>query len=270
MTSTTCNIALYVFDIRDFPDMDEINDSNQSLSRFATDRERVLQYHFRPDRCRCLAGQLLIKKFVGDSIIRSDLQAGLTTIKPVRSLGPMFNISHDDNYVILATCDGFSIGVDLMRIKASSSSVTVHDMLINLRNIFTDNEWGYIQGSDSDSVQLERFYRLWTSKEAYVKCLGTGLYTEPSDISLHGFCHPGGEQDVRITHLHHEEQSQMFHIRVSTEVLPGHVMATCAGPVAACDPSWTKFLELPSQPLTMKIENVHIHPLIQVRLSQLV
>lgn len=268
--TTTCNISLYVFDIRDFPETDAIDRSENSLSRLATDRDRVLQYHFRADRCRCLAGQLLVANFVGQPIIRSDIQAGNSSIKPVHRQGPMFNISHDEDLVVLATCEGFSIGIDLMRIKVSNPSVAVHEMLLNLRNIFTDIEWDYIQAGEREDGKLERFYQLWTGKEAYVKCLGTGLYTEPSELSLHGISQSLEEQDVQITHTHDEERSRMFRIRVSSKVLPGYVVTTCAGPVGACDPSWTKFLEPTKPKLPSRIEKLHIESLQQIRLSQLV
>ena len=70
-----------------------------------------------------------------------------------------------------AAPDGPAIGVDLERIDTDRRS------LADLRRIadhFAPEEAGFLQ-SLPDERATEVFYRLWTCKEACLKCLGTGI-----------------------------------------------------------------------------------------------
>jgi phosphopantetheine--protein transferase-like protein len=158
-------------------------------------------------------------------------------VKP-STKGSLFNLSHDDDLVVLGTSGILSVGVDVMKIKVSVGSASVDQMLSNLRSIFSDREWGYIQTGGED-VKLERFHRLWTAKEAYVKCLGTGLYVEPQELELFGF--EGDKLFVR--QKGNETRSSKFVVRVFPRLLPGYMLSICVGPPQDCDASWTQFLD---------------------------
>jgi 4'-phosphopantetheinyl transferase len=70
-----------------------------------------------------------------------------------------------------AAPDGPALGVDLERID------TARRTLADLRRIadhFAPEESHFIQGLPDDKA-AEVFYRLWTCKEACLKCLGTGI-----------------------------------------------------------------------------------------------
>jgi 4'-phosphopantetheinyl transferase len=86
-----------------------------------------------------------------------------------------FSISHTHDAFAFAISDGFEIGVDL---EKNDRNI---DFLSITRKFFSTAERAYILDSPSDS--RNRFFLLWTRKEALLKALGTGIisnlaYTE--------------------------------------------------------------------------------------------
>lgn len=76
-----------------------------------------------------------------------------------------FNISHTNNCII-AAFSNYPIGVDIE--KVSKPDIRIAE------RFFTSAELKYILRSDSE--QNERFYEIWTKKEAYIKNLGKGFF----------------------------------------------------------------------------------------------
>jgi 4'-phosphopantetheinyl transferase len=78
--------------------------------------------------------------------------------------GLFFSVSHSGDLVLIAVSNS-EIGVDVEFIKPD---MRYHDIL---PEYFVDSEIEFIQQSNS----TERFYTLWTRKEALSKGIGTGL-----------------------------------------------------------------------------------------------
>ena len=237
------NVRLFSSDIREINDNDRL-DINSEIMKYSRDRERVSSYYQRDDRARCVVGELLTRHIADDSVRNFLLEDGMR-IKPVSPSSLLFNLSHDSDFVVLATSGTHSVGVDIMKVKPSNRNVSVRDMLENLRNIFDTHEWEYIQAGNNDETKLKRFYKLWTAKESYVKCLGTGLYTEPQDISLSGFTNEDSPSNLALDVSQNgcETTSKRFKVNVFDELIDDYILAVCVGPVNACNPSWTKFIE---------------------------
>lgn len=72
-----------------------------------------------------------------------------------------FSISHSGSLIAFTSCN-HPVGIDVQEVKDSISPAL---------RFFTENEQEYVSGS------LERFFEIWTKKEAYVKMLGSGLST---------------------------------------------------------------------------------------------
>ena len=77
-----------------------------------------------------------------------------------------FNISHSGNYVVIAV-SRFNIGIDIQRMEKNNQ-------LVAERN-FHQNECTYINEGEDENVKTQRFYEVWTVKEAYLKNVGIGL-----------------------------------------------------------------------------------------------
>ncbi|MGI8509200.1 MAG: 4'-phosphopantetheinyl transferase family protein [Gemmatimonadaceae bacterium] len=88
-----------------------------------------------------------------------------------------FNVSHACGHAVYAVCTTAEVGVDIEcddgRIDPPGLAPT----------ICSANELRQVQGRPA-AEQRELFFRLWTRKEAYLKCLGHGLNTEPSSIEM--------------------------------------------------------------------------------------
>lgn len=82
------------------------------------------------------------------------------------------NVSHSGDWLVVATGSGGGIGIDVERVADVDLDVCY--------NCFIDTELDYIWKSDSG--KLERFFQLWTLKEAYLKYLGTGLSSSLKDF----------------------------------------------------------------------------------------
>jgi len=79
-----------------------------------------------------------------------------------------FNLSHTRGLVALAICQGFDVGID---VEDSSRPLDVFELA---PLALSPNEWSAIEPL-APTERTQRFYQLWTLKEAYVKALGAGL-----------------------------------------------------------------------------------------------
>jgi 4'-phosphopantetheinyl transferase len=79
-----------------------------------------------------------------------------------------FNLSHSGRYAVVGVCAASAIGVDVEEIRVIPEC---HDLA---RKYFAPHEAAWIR-EGADEEQLERFYRLWTIKEAFVKATGDGM-----------------------------------------------------------------------------------------------
>ena len=75
-----------------------------------------------------------------------------------------FNVSHTHN-MIAAAISNNPVGVDVEEIKEIDLGIA--------KRFFTGQEQNYIDKSQNNIY--ERFFEIWTKKEAYIKCTGKGL-----------------------------------------------------------------------------------------------
>ena len=88
-----------------------------------------------------------------------------------------FNISHDNDLIVLAMHETIPIGVDVMKRK----NVDFDDDVV--RVFSTKNEWNSLcKGTLED--QPENSLRLFTAKEAAAKAIGTGFHVNPCELEF--------------------------------------------------------------------------------------
>ena len=81
-----------------------------------------------------------------------------------------FNLSHSDGYVTVAVAD-CPVGIDI-------ETKTDPELKISAR-FYAEEEQAAVRGAADPQKE---FRRIWTRKEAYVKCTGSGLNVEISEI----------------------------------------------------------------------------------------
>jgi Phosphopantetheinyl transferase len=77
-----------------------------------------------------------------------------------------FSISHNQDWIGIAFSN-HSVGIDIEKLRVYKP------MLV--KRFFHPKEYEFLQSFNFQDEKNEAFTRLWTLKEAYVKCTGTGI-----------------------------------------------------------------------------------------------
>lgn len=142
-------------------------------------RERVSRYKDTQRRKCSVAGEKLVKEYIGKSLNISPEALLILTDKngkPYIENCPIhFNISHCENILAYAFSDK-EIGIDIEKIRPISLSVA--------KRFFSEEEQKYVFGfiptkedikSFDDIITYEKIYRIFTLKEAICKKSGIGI-----------------------------------------------------------------------------------------------
>lgn len=89
-----------------------------------------------------------------------------------------FNLTHTRNGFAFALSKDFYVGIDLEEIN---QGIDIHSIA---KSFFSPEEHGYIFGSKSGVYN--RFFLLWTRKEALLKALGTGIINNLKQVEVSG------------------------------------------------------------------------------------
>ena len=156
------------------------DDEIDALAAFvsAERRERIGRFRRREDRMRSLLAELLARMLLARRLHAApgDIRFGRDRFgKPRCVSGPAhFNLSHSGEWVVAAV-SGREIGVDVERIDPRMD-LSLADRL------FTPAERAYFESEEQG--RRERFFELWTFKESYIKCTGTGLSVPLASFSV--------------------------------------------------------------------------------------
>jgi 4'-phosphopantetheinyl transferase len=115
-----------------------------------------------------------------------------------------FNVSHSDEWVVLAFGKNRNIGVDIEKIK------TEMDVEGIAARFFTPEEIELLKAA-ADKPAL--FFRIWARKEAYVKACGSTLFSELNRFSVP--IKQSGEKDG--WYFHHLEAGSKYAAAVVTD-----------------------------------------------------
>ncbi|MBE6821090.1 MAG: 4'-phosphopantetheinyl transferase superfamily protein [Ruminococcaceae bacterium] len=133
----------------------------------------VLKMQSEHKRKLRIAADMLCRKGVSEfcGIAENEIAIGYTAAgKPYAEGLPVnFSISHSGDYAVCAV-SGSEIGIDVEKIR------TVHPRAHE--KFCTESEARYVNGEENG------FFKLWTLKEAYFKCTGTGLGADIKDVSF--------------------------------------------------------------------------------------
>lgn len=132
-----------------------------------TRKEKILKLRTFTKQKQSLGAGLLIKKYVGD--IHSLNKNG----KP-KNNNTEFNISHSGKYVVLTKGGTDPVGVDIELMQRGNKHIAPR--------FFTLDECVQIDRSyDPDKT----FTQIWTLKEAFLKCIGSGVGKDLKRFTIH-------------------------------------------------------------------------------------
>ena len=142
-------------------------------------QERVKRYKDATRRKCSVAGEKLVKEYIGKALDIAPENLRILADKNGKPYIPdspvRFNISHCENMLVYAFSDE-EIGIDIERIRPISLSVA--------KRFFSEDEQKYIFGfiptkedikTFDDIITYEKFYRIFTLKEAICKKSGVGI-----------------------------------------------------------------------------------------------
>lgn len=86
-----------------------------------------------------------------------------------------FNLSHTGHLIAFCAAKAGPLGIDIERVSARRGLAQI------ARRFFHPRELAYVTAQDQP-VSVERFFEVWTRKEALLKAKGTGLATALSEI----------------------------------------------------------------------------------------
>ncbi len=134
-----------------------------------------LRYRRWQDRQAGLFGKLLLRQLLIRNGLSPSLLASYQTDdydRPSINFTGDFNISHTEGMVIVVLTSDRRIGIDIERKKDIDP--------LEFGRVFTQEEATYIGGG---AQSRDRFFKVWTKKEAAMKADGRGFFLDAAAIS---------------------------------------------------------------------------------------
>jgi 4'-phosphopantetheinyl transferase len=90
-----------------------------------------------------------------------------------------FNLSHSEGWALIAVASGFPVGIDIEHVRPALATDDT------IRLVFSPKEQTAL-AAFSGMRRAQAFFKGWTSKEAYIKGLGDGLFIplQEFDVSV--------------------------------------------------------------------------------------
>lgn len=138
---------------------------------------RAERFHFAKDRCRYLVTRVLVRtvlsRYMGIGPQEWRFRPGAYGKPEIANDLPMldeisFNLSHTDGLVMLGVTSKKALGVDVECVTSKDAPIEHAD------RFFAAGEAADLYALPEHGRQ-ERFFELWTLKEAYIKARGMGL-----------------------------------------------------------------------------------------------
>lgn len=142
---------------------------------------KIKKFTNKKDKIRSVIGEILIRTVIEEELCYGESKDikfeknkyGKPYIKEYPQFN--FNISHSED-IVVGAIDNRPIGIDIEKVKTINYEGIA-------REFFAEGELNYII-KDSLDNKLERFYKIWTLKESYIKCCGQGLSLPLKSFSI--------------------------------------------------------------------------------------
>lgn len=174
MTREARDMELQWFDIRELTE-----DAAQTVIGMMdeTRRRRVADIAGEDDRKRTIAGELLARRMLAQTMGCAEKDVPLQWDelgKPsVEKDGMYVSVSHSGPWAVCVTADA-PVGVDVEVVRSAQEKF--------MRRVCSEQEMAYIRSGDDGDCQ--RFWEIWTAKEALFKLTGKGPLLALSRFSL--------------------------------------------------------------------------------------
>ncbi|MBA4537131.1 4'-phosphopantetheinyl transferase superfamily protein [Bacillus aquiflavi] len=142
-------------------------------------REKLSRFYYKRDTYRSLLGDILVRLFLWEHFLIPNNQIKYSFNqfgKPQLKLPfPFsFNISHSEDWVI-CVFDHKNVGIDIEKINNVNLQIA--------KRYFSQIEYEDLI-SLNEPMRTKYFFDLWTLKESFLKCIGTGLYRPLNSFTI--------------------------------------------------------------------------------------
>lgn len=86
------------------------------------------------------------------------------------------SLSHSGSWVGVALCPDGRVGIDVETVRDVSPSLS--------RRALSAQELSWLHQAPPGRSRDQRFFRLWTAKEAFLKATGVGLASDPRSVTI--------------------------------------------------------------------------------------
>lgn len=179
-----------------YGDQNDFSDDVSIFYHYLSDREisRSKRFLKKSDERTYVISHALANKKIAE-LLRSDFHNLKINYfedkKPyVEKRNIDFNLSHSADCFAFAISsqENIFVGVDIEVLRENLDIEPI------VSNYFHENEMSYVFNRDSNKLaQHQRFYEIWTRKEAFLKMLGIGLTENLSEIDM-----SPGEREIMI------------------------------------------------------------------------
>lgn len=171
------NIFIFILDSNRLSSDDLINCSRLlGVSQLET----MSKFRFEKDKKSYLLSKVYTQSILSAYLKKNNIKIRKNKFgKPYLDGVPsfFFNVSHSNNRLAIAVSLYSEVGVDIEFIQSDFNSI--YDIA---KDNFSNEECGYIFSGHCKQLSFERFTKLWTLKEAYLKALGVGLSKNMSEV----------------------------------------------------------------------------------------
>ena len=160
------------------------SDYEKALEKASPDRRKKTgKYLKEADRKRSAMAEMLLRealKEFGNKEVSLDYDYGINGKPYLKGENmPFFNISHSGDYVICAVSDR-EVGCDIQ----SKAEIKAGEAEKLAGRFFCKSEAAYVSAGEDEEIRRDRFCRMWTTKESFIKQSGAGLSAELSSFEL--------------------------------------------------------------------------------------
>lgn len=137
-------------------------------------KSRADRYRHQGDSLRCVTADGLLRYALGTSAYTVEKSpSGKPFIREREDFH--YNLSHAGNWVAIAFGDS-EVGVDVEKLRPDTDIEAIS------RCFFAPEERRYVL--EEEKSRHQRFLKIWTGKESYLKYLGTGLQKDLTSFSV--------------------------------------------------------------------------------------
>lgn len=213
MTTTLASLQLRSFSLR----LSAVETRRLEGLLSSEERARAASFRFGRHRERFIVGRGRLRELLGEVTGRDpralSIVYGLNGKPEVAESRVRFNLSHCEDFALLAVTWGRAVGVDVERLRPVADRELVAERFFSRPEVQALSRVPVVHRDVA-------FLRCWTRKEAYLKALGGGL-----SLDLAAFAVSLGRDDACLAWAENADELDRWSLVDVSDRCPGHVAA---------------------------------------------